>query len=146
MILNNKVAIVVSKFNEKITENLLQGALACSDNQCEVDIYKVPGAFEIPAFVKQILQSEKNIYSGILTLGCIIKGETAHFDYISSSVLDSLSKISIDSEIPITLGILTTYNSSQAITRSSLDNIQDNKGYEAMLATIESIENFNQLK
>ena len=144
--MKNKVAIVVSKFNQKITENLLQGALACLDNQCEVDVYKVPGAFEIPAFVKQILKSKKNTYSGILTLGCIIKGETAHFDYISSSVLDSLSKISIDSDIPVTLGILTTYNSSQAIARSNLDNIHDNKGYEAMSATIESIENFNQLK
>ena len=54
--MKNKVAIVISKFNEKITENLLQGALASSDNQCEVDVYKVPGAFEIPAFVKQILK------------------------------------------------------------------------------------------
>ena len=146
--MKNKIAIVVSEFNKKITENLCNGALEClkNEDQYECEIYRVPGAFEIPAFTKQLLKSKQEIYSAILTLGCILKGETAHFDYISSSVIDSLSKISMDAEIPVTLGILTTYDSSQAIARSSLDNIKDNKGYEAMLATIESIENFNQLK
>ena len=143
-----RVSVIASRFNNDITARLVAGVeMALTDlgvSEANRVTYWVPGSFELPLAAKTVALQGK--CDALVCVGAVIKGETAHFDYISSSVLDSLSKISIDSEIPVTLGILTTYNSLQAITRSSLDNIQNNKGYEAMLATIESIENFNQLK
>ena len=100
------IMIVQSEFNCKIVDNLLQGAIDAyyhyNGNKSSLHVYKVPGAFEIPGTVKKILNSDTQ-YHGIVTLGCVIKGETAHFEHISSSVTDSLSKISIsdDCHIPI---------------------------------------------
>ena len=108
-------------------------------------IFKVPGAFEIPSVVSQILKNN-SIYDAIVTLGCVIKGETAHFEYISASVTDSISQISIHKKtsIPIILGVLTTYDYVQALGRSRPKD--KDKGGEVMQAAIDTIKTFNKIK
>ena len=146
---NIKFAIVVSEFNKEISKNLINGAtgkfieLGLDDSNYK--IFTVPGAFEIPGLVKQILSKNQNSYDAIVTLGCIVKGETAHFEYISSSVFNALSELVIDEQtkIPIILGILTTYNYEQALERSDPD--KKNKGAEVILAAYNSVENFKNI-
>ena len=137
-----KIAIVISEYNEEIANNLLDGAIYCYKNNFKtqsiedsLDIYKVPGAFEIPSTVNKILKREIK-YTAIVTLGCVIKGETAHFEYISSSVTDSISRLSLKSDIPIIYGILTTYNYEQAFERSN--PTEKDKGGEVMQAAIDT--------
>ena len=145
-----KIAIVLSEFNKEISNNLLEGArtsfnriLDEKDNSLE--LYRVPGAFEIPSAVKQLLKNKNNL-DAIVTLGCVIKGETAHFEYISSSVTDSISQISIDSDthIPIIYGILTTYDYNQALERSN--PLKKDKGGQVMEAAINTIKTFKDIQ
>tara|TARA_Y100000590_G_C15323432_1_gene864870 strand:+ start:169 stop:612 length:444 start_codon:yes stop_codon:yes gene_type:complete len=140
---NYKIAIVVSMFNEKISNSLISGANKCykdltSYNLNDKYIYRVPGAFEIPFVVKKLL-SDSHSFDAIVTLGCIIKGETAHFEYISNSVTDAIMNLNIDISfnIPILYGVLTTYNYEQALARAVND--KSNKGYEVMDAAIKMI-------
>ena len=144
-----KIAIIASEFNKKITDNLIDGAILELKNHgyddSNYEIFYVPGAFEIPSMASNVLNQYQSTFDAIVTLGCIIKGETAHFEYISSSVFNALSKLSIDknTNIPIILGILTTYNINQAIDRSDLKN--KNKGAEVIQAALKSIENFKNI-
>ena len=109
-----KICIVLSTFDRKISDALFDGAaqrfIDLGGLQNNLTLYEVPGAFEIPGVVKIIINSNVK-YDAIISLGCVIKGETAHFDYISSSVTDSLSKLSISDKckIPIIYGILFVY-------------------------------------
>ena len=145
---NIKICIVLSTFDRKISNALLEGAtqrfveLGClKDN---IVLYEVPGAFEIPGTIKAVIDSNLR-YDAIISLGCVIKGETAHFEYISSSVTDSLSKLSISDQchIPIIYGILTTYDYQQAIERS--DPNKKNKGGEVMSSAIDVIETYGKI-
>ena len=160
-----KIAIVISEFNNDISQNLLNGAFLRFKNyflksekikfeyekdyygseDTSLTIFRVPGAFEIPAAVSQILKNN-SIYDAIVTLGCVIKGETAHFEFISASVTNSISQISIHKKtnIPIILGVLTTYDETQALLRSS--PIDKDKGGEVMQAAIDTIKTFNKIK
>ena len=142
-----KIAIVISQFNKEISDNLLEGALneysqTFKDSQSNIDIFDVPGAFEIPGTIMKILKNNKK-YHAIIALGNVIKGETAHFEYISSSVTNSISKISVNSDIPILYGILTAYNYEQALKRSNVKQL--NKGGEVMNAAIKTIETYNKI-
>ena len=159
-----KIAIVISEFNNDISQNLLNGAFLRFKNNfwnkmkfeyekdyygtnesTNLTIFRVPGAFEIPTAVSQILKNN-SIYDAIVTLGCVIKGETAHFEFISASVTNSISQISIHKKtnIPIILGILTTYDYEQALKRS---NPKDkDKGGEVMQAAVDTIKTFNKIK
>ena len=145
-----KVAIIASMFNKEISNNLIEGAISCYkehfDNSKEYLIYQVPGAFEIPPFIKQVLLKNIEKLDAIITLGSIIKGETAHFEYISSAVSQGVMKISLENSdnIPILFGVLTTYNKEQALNRSKLG--KTNKGYEVMNAAIEMVDSINKLK
>ena len=142
-----KIAIVLSEFNEEISNNLLQEAITCYQNNfdgnCGSGIYRVPGAFEIPSTVKQLLKINHDL-DAIVTLGCVIKGETAHFEFISSSVTDSISKISIEANIPIIYGILTTYDEQQALERS--DPSRKDKGGEVMQAAIDTVKTWSNIQ
>ena len=142
-----RIAIVSSKFNEEVSDNLLKGAITCYNKNIggiyKSDVYIVPGAFEIPSTVKQLLKNNHDL-DGIVTLGCVIKGETAHFEYISSSVTNSISKLSIKADIPIIYGILTTYDFKQAIERS--DPNKKDKGGEVMQAAIDTIKIFKDIQ
>ena len=141
-----KIALVVSEFNEVISDNLLTGATdkynsLCSNNSC-LEIYKVPGAFEIPGVINLLLDNSD--FDAIIALGNIIKGETAHFEYISQAVTNSISEISCKSKIPIIFGILTTYNYEQALERSDCN--KKDKGGEVMQAAFSTISTYNSIR
>ncbi len=140
---NFKFAIVVSRFNEFITERLLEGARKCfvenGYNENEIDVVKVPGAFEIPAAASQLASLKK--YSAIICLGAVIRGATPHFDYVSMGVTKGVQRVSLDYGIPVIFGVLTTNNIEQAMERSG--GKSGNKGHDAVLTAIEMADLFN---
>jgi len=140
-----RVAIVVSQFNREVTSGLLKGALSYLEEQGidvrQGDILQAPGAFEIPLIAKTLARSGQ--FDAIICLGAVVKGETAHFEYISQAVSTGLMNASLETGIPLGFGILTTYNQQQATTRS-MDNAH-NKGAEAAAACIESITILHKL-
>lgn len=140
-----KIAIVVSRFNTEVTSGLQKGALAYLSEQGIAvrpeDIKQAPGAFEIPIIAQALVQSGQ--FDGVVCLGCVVKGETAHFEYISDAASKGLMEVSLETGIPLTFGILTTYTQDQAIARS-LDDAH-NKGREAAAACFETITTLRQI-
>ena len=136
---SGNIAIVVSRFNPEVTTGLLKGAMetlmANGFKEENITILHVPGAFEIPLAAKQLCLSGK--YCGVICLGAVIKGDTAHFEYISESVAHGLMKLNLEMDIPVSFGVLTCYNDEQAEKRSADD--EHNKGREAASAVIEMI-------
>ena len=128
-----KVLCIKSTFNSEIVDNLYYGVNKSLENS-EVEIIQlepihVPGAFELPYMAKKVLDNEeyKDI-DCIITLGCVIKGETAHFEYISSACANALATLNINSKIPILFGVITALNKEQAIARSEINfNNPDNR-------------------
>jgi len=133
---NLKLAVAVSQFNEFITKRLLDGALAAIKEQGEpkVDVYWVPGSFELPVIVKKLAATGN--YDAIICLGAIVKGETAHFKHIAEAVTAGLTEISLQFGLPVTFGVLTAYSTDQALERAG--GKHGNKGREAALAAIEA--------
>ncbi|MCD8786888.1 6,7-dimethyl-8-ribityllumazine synthase [Staphylococcus gallinarum] len=132
-----KVAVVVSRFNDFITNRLLDGAkdtLVRHEVAAEnIDVAYVPGAFEIPLVAKKLAQ--KNEYDAIITLGCVIRGATTHYDYVCNEVAKGVSKANDLSDTPVIFGILTTENIEQAVERAGTK--AGNKGSEAAVSAIE---------
>lgn len=114
-----KIAVVVSHFNKEITQEMLKAAQEELRQSGVLDsdmtVIWVPGAFEIPAIVKRLAQSGR--YDGILPLGCVIKGETAHFEHIARAVTDGLMRVTLECDTPIVFGVLTPYTEEQAWAR-----------------------------
>lgn len=137
---SGRIAIIVSRFNEEVTGGLLKGAMGyLKDNSFSdksIDIIYVPGAFEIPLTAKALCLTRK--YCGIICLGAVIKGETAHFEYISNAVSNGLMSLNIEFNIPVSFGVLTCYTDEQAVKRSSDD--EHNKGREAAGAVLDMIK------
>lgn len=135
-----RIAIVVSRFNEEVTGGLLKGAIGClTENGYEEKDLKIvycPGAFEIPLTAKHLCRSGK--YCGIICLGAVIKGQTAHFEYISHAVTQGIMLLNVEFEIPVSYGVLTCYTDEQAAKRSSDD--AHNKGREAAGAVLDMIK------
>lgn len=143
---NIRIGIVISKYNEHIIENLLDGAVEALENngvdESNIEMFFVPGAFEIPTILKRLCRqnSESKKFDGFITIGCVIKGETAHFEYICESVSDSINKISYEYEIPVGFCVLTCYTPLQAFERSGKPpDAENNKGYESALTVLEMI-------
>src|SRR5512146_3191127 len=140
---NYNIAIVVSKFNEFITERLLEGAKNCFINQgydeSKLDFVKVPGAFEIPITASRLASSKK--YTAIVCLGAVIRGATPHFEYVSQSVANGILRVSLDCGIPVIFGVLTTNNIEQAMERSG--GKSGNKGWDAAMTAIEMTDLLN---
>ena len=139
------IVIVVSEFNQPIIENLIQGALNAfihhgGEKSC-VSIHRVPGAFEIPGTIQQIMKF--NNPHAIVALGAVIRGETPHFDYIAGESAKGIAEISRSSNIPIINGILTTDNVKQAEDRSQMDG--RNKGWDAMEAALQTITVYQEI-
>ncbi|MBW2553882.1 MAG: 6,7-dimethyl-8-ribityllumazine synthase [Deltaproteobacteria bacterium] len=134
-----KFGIVVSRFNDFINKRLLDGALdALSRHGAEdenISIVKVPGSFEIPLMAQKLADSGK--YDAIICLGAVIRGATPHFEYISAEVTKGIAKVTLDSGIPVSFGILTTDNIEQAIERAGTKS--GNKGWDAALSAIEMV-------
>jgi len=134
-----KIAVVVSRFNDDVTNGLLQGAMeSLLENKVKeknIKIIRVPGAFEIPLACQKLAMTKK--YDGIIALGCIIKGETDHYYYISNEVSRGIMRIMLEYSIPIGFGVLTTTNLKEAKDRSGK---KGNKGTEAAEAVLKMTE------
>ena len=129
-----KICIVASKYYEDIINMLVDGvneAISNHKKKIKTKIIFVPGVFEIPYMISKNLKK----YDAFIALGCVIKGETPHFDFISKSSIDAIMKLSIESKKPIGNGILTCFNKNQAVERA--DKLNKNKGKEAADAAIE---------
>jgi 6,7-dimethyl-8-ribityllumazine synthase len=132
-----KFALVVSRFNDFITERLLEGALdgllrsGASDE--DIEIVRVPGAFEIPLMAKKMASTAR--YHAVICLGAVIRGATPHFDYVSAEVSKGIAMVSLESEIPVIFGIVTTDTIEQAIERAGTK--AGNKGWSAAITAIE---------
>lgn len=135
-----KFAVVSSRFNNFITKNLVEGAIDCLKrhdvDEKDINVYMVPGAFEIPQTVKIIIEkSKKGTLDGVICLGTIIRGDTPHFDYVAAEVSKGISKLSLDVDIPISFGIITADSTEQAIERAGTKS--GNKGYDAAETVLE---------
>jgi len=130
-------AIVVSRFNDFISQKLLDGALDClvrhEADEKNITVYWVPGSFEIPMLAKKIAEMGK--IDGIICLGAVIRGDTPHFDYIANEVTKGISQVSLNSGIPVSFGIITSDSIEQAIERAGTKS--GNKGWDAALTAIE---------
>ena len=142
---NKKIYIVASTFYKKLIDQMVQGAInevdaVVNNSTNNVKIVKVPGAFEIPGMINCIIENENPDL--ILALGVLIKGESDHFEYISSSVSNSISQLTITTNIPIIFGVLTVHNMGQAIERAYIS--KKNKGGEAMKTGLEMLKLYEE--
>lgn len=137
--------IVVSRFNGLVTKQLLDGALDCLQrhgaNEKDITIVYSPGSFEIPQVALRLARG--NSVDGIICLGCVIRGETPHFDYIASEVAKGTAEISMQTGIPVAFGVLTTETLAQALERAGAK--AGNKGWDAALSAIELVNISEQL-
>lgn len=134
---NLKFGIIVGRFNEFIGGKLLSGAIDALKrhgvDEDDIEITWVPGAYEIPLVAKKLAKLKK--YDGIICLGAVIRGATPHFEYVSSEVTKGIASVSLETEIPVIFGVLTTDTIEQAIERAGTK--AGNKGYEAAVTAIE---------
>lgn len=132
-----KVALVVSRFNDFISERLQEGAvdtlLRSGAAEGDIDIVKVPGSFEMPVVAKTLARNGN--HDAIICLGCVIRGATPHFDYVAGEAAKGIAKVALDYERPITFGVITADNLEQAIERAGTKS--GNKGRDAALTAIE---------
>lgn len=139
-------AILVSQFNPEVTQGLLAGALEyLGEKQAKPapeDIYSAPGAFEIPLLAQALVKTGR--YAGVICLGCVIKGDTAHFEFISLGATVGIMQAMLATETPISFGVLTTYTDEQAVARSRPD--AHNKGREAAAACFETSQSLERFR
>ena len=140
-----KVAIVISRFNEFITGKLLAGCVDTLNRhnikEENIDVIWVPGAFEIPLIAKKVANNDK--YAGVIALGAVIKGSTPHFDYVAAEVSKGVAQVALSSDKPVAFGVLTTDNIEQAIERAGTK--AGNKGSDAALSMLEMMNLLKQL-
>ena len=148
--MNNKIAVIVSSFNSEITVNLYDGAINCLKNnnipEMNIETYWVPGSLEIPYLAAKIASSKQ--FDGIIALGAVIKGETYHYELVSQNTYNGCMKVSVEYEIPVTLGVIAADNISLAKARAQdikADIKEDGKtplnyGYSAAQALIDLLE------
>lgn len=143
---NDKFAVIVSKFNAFVTEKLLnaclQTLLTSGVNEKNVEILKVPGAFELPTAAKNLIDFK--IYDAIICIGCVIRGKTPHFDYICNSVSLELARLGGTSGVPVIFGVVTADNLEQAQDRAG--GKAGNRGSEAAYAAIQMVNLLRELK
>lgn len=141
-----RFAVLVAKFNPRITDGLRDGALTYLEEQgCKVqpqDIIYAPGAFEVPLLAKAL--AETQTYAGVICLGAVIKGDTAHFEFVSLGATMGIQEVSLRTGVPIAFGVLTTYTTEQALARAQDNPI--NKGREAAAACYETAKTLVQIR
>ena len=141
----HKFAIVVARFNSFITDKLVEGALDTIERhggkKQNVDVFKVPGCFEVPMAAQKLASKSK--YDAIICLGALIRGETPHFDYIASECTKGIAAIALQAQIPVTYGIITANTVDQAVNRAGVK--VGNKGADAALAAIEMVDLYNKI-
>ncbi|HEU4584820.1 MAG TPA: 6,7-dimethyl-8-ribityllumazine synthase [Gemmatimonadaceae bacterium] len=140
-----RIAVVVSRFNESVTQKLVDGAmdaLTRHDTRFDdIDVVWVPGAWELPAAARLLLSSER--YHAIVALGAVIRGDTPHFDFVAGEAARGLAQASAEFETPVGFGLLTCDNMQQAEARSGGEH--GNKGWDAALAALEMADLFDRL-
>ena len=141
----HKVGIVVSRFNDFITGKLLDGAVDCfvrhGVKEEDIDVVRVPGAFEIPMAAKRMVNRKQ--YHAVLCLGAVVRGATPHFEYVAGEAAKGVGALAMEADIPVLFGVLTTDNLEQAIERAGAKS--GNKGWETALATIEMVNLYKKL-
>ncbi len=145
-----KIAIVIAYYYKDIGDSLLEGSMNTLEkygiDNNNVNIFYVPGAFEIPLMAKSLakqVSNGANIYDGIITLGAVIQGETPHFDYVCNECSRGVAEVGYNFEIPVSFGVLTTDNMEQTLNRAG--GKKGNKGEEAAMAIIEMMYLVNQI-
>jgi 6,7-dimethyl-8-ribityllumazine synthase len=132
-----RFAVIASRFNDEIVDGLLRGALDCLSRHGAADdavsVYRVPGAFEIPTLAAKLIDIDD--IDAIVTLGCLLRGDTPHFEFIAAQVTNDLSRVATEAKLPVAFGVITCNTLEQAVERSSAGS--GNKGWEAALAAIE---------
>jgi 6,7-dimethyl-8-ribityllumazine synthase len=140
-----RFGLVVARFNEPVTEGLLRGAREALDEagvpEDSLTIVRVPGSFEIP--VTALRLAESGMVDAVICLGCLIKGDTMHFEFIAGSACQAIADVAVTTGVPMALGVLTTLTEEQALRRAAAG--PDNKGREAALAAIEMATLFRRL-
>ncbi len=140
-----KFAIIVSRFNEFITNKLLDGAVDCLQrhgaSEQNIDVVKVPGSFEIPLVAKKV--AGKKSYDAVICLGTIIRGATPHFDYVASEAAKGIATASMETGVPIAFGVITSDTIEQAVERAGSKS--GNKGWDAALVAIEMAQLLKKL-
>jgi 6,7-dimethyl-8-ribityllumazine synthase len=132
-----RFALVASRFNDFITDRLVSGAVDAlvrsGADDSDIDLVKVPGAFEIPLVAKKMCQ--KGTYDAVICLGAVIRGATPHFEYVSAEVTKGVAQVSLESAVPVILGVVTTDSIEQAIERAGTK--AGNKGWQAAISAVE---------
>ena len=141
-----KFAIVVARFNSFVTDKLLEGALGAlrrtGASDSDVEVVRVPGAWEIPLVVQALAEQKK--YDAIIALGAVIRGDTPHFDYVAGECARHLSAIPLATGVPVAFGVLTTNSVEQAVDRAGAK--AGNKGFDAALSAIEMVDVLRRLR
>jgi len=136
---DRRFALVVARFNEEITERLLEGARAglseCGARPSDVDVVRVPGAWELPQAAARVVAAGR--HDAVVALGCVIRGDTPHFEYVCQHATHGLGRVATAADIPVVFGVLTTDDVEQARARAGEG--ADNKGFEAALTAVEMI-------
>jgi 6,7-dimethyl-8-ribityllumazine synthase len=134
-----KFAIVVSRFNSFITDKLLEGALSglrrTGAAEADIEVWRVPGSWELPLTVKTLAEQKR--FDAVIALGAVIRGDTPHFDYVAGECARRLSGIPVETGIPVAFGVLTTNTVEQAIDRAGAKS--GNKGFDAAMTAIEMV-------
>lgn len=143
---NAKVAVVIARFNSFINESLLEGTIDALKRIGQVKdenitIVRAPGAYELPLVARRLAESKK--FDAIVALGTVIRGGTAHFEYVAGEASSGLGKVAMNAEIPVAFGVLTTENIEQAIERAGTK--AGNKGAEAALTALEMVNLIQQI-
>lgn len=142
---SGRYALVGGRFNQFITDRLIQGATDTLTGRgidsADIDCFWVPGAFEIPLVARKL--TETGNYAAIITLGAVIRGATAHFDFVAGACANGIAQLSLQSDIPVIFGVLTTDTVEQAVERA--DSKADNRGADCALAALEMVSLLKQV-
>ncbi len=141
-----KIAIVISRFNSRVTNVLKEGAIDCLERhevkEQDIDVYWVPGSFELSMLLSKIVNIKK--YDGFLVLGALIRGDTPHFDLLASETTKGIAKISMQTNKPVGFGVVTSDTEEQALSRAGMK--VGNKGWDAALSVLEMINLYENLE
>jgi 6,7-dimethyl-8-ribityllumazine synthase len=141
-----RFAILVTRFNSLVTEQLVTGAKDCllrhGAEEDAIDLYRVPGAWELPGVAAKVAAMDK--YDGIIALGCVIRGGTPHFEYVAGEATRGLGIVARDASVPVSLGVLTTDTVDQALERAGTK--AGNKGWDAALSVLEMADLYRQME
>lgn len=138
-----KIVIIATRWHEQVMEGLIAGAKrACQDAKTDYEVVRVPGSFELPLAAKAYAESGKA--DALVCLGVVIRGGTPHFDYVCDAATYGLTKVSIESQIPLGFGLLTCDNLEQALDRAGLESSHEDKGYEAVQAALSMVQVLNE--